>query len=191
MLWKWSAVTLWPMRNPLQWNFTRPYNICPQFELPTFTHILLLCHFTSISNLISGSKLHKCTKIYLVSAFYAQKNLSSICILWIKTATFGEDTEKDSFLSLSRTHLLSVSTSFYHGTGFENRLGLEIPINSAQRWDLSGFAPSLINNLFLNHILQHLTVWQNISHFSITASHDIQWVTCEYHLQSTTWAIKQ
>lgn len=141
--------------------------------LQSYFYLIDLCHFTSISNLISSSKLHN-----------THKNLSNICILWIKTTTFGEDTEKDSFLSHARTHLLSVSTSFYHGTGFEDSLGLQIPINSAQWWDLNGFAPSLINNLFLNHILQHLTVWQNISLFSVTASHDIQWVTCEYHLQS-------
>lgn len=37
--------------------------------------------------------------------------------------------------------------------------------------------------MFSNHILQHLAVWQYISYFPITALHDIQWDTCEYHLQ--------
>lgn len=174
MLWKWSAVTFWPVRNPLVKFYQAPITLAHNLNsLPDLhKHILLLdgsvpfyIHLKSYLK----SQVTQITKIYL---HFMNQDYS----LWRRY--------RKRLFSLSRTHLLSVSASFYHGTGFEESLGLEIPINSAQWWDLSGFAPSPINNLFLNHILQHLTVWQNISHFSITALHDIQWDTCEYHLRS-------
>lgn len=43
--------------------------------LQSYFYLIDLCHFTSISNLISSSKLHNTQKIYLISAFYESRPL--------------------------------------------------------------------------------------------------------------------